>query len=162
MDSQAHVLLQAQRRLVHKSPANQRSCLACSTESRHSVYKRTVWFAPRRGQASRRDYTSAMARWPLLGLGRYGSRHVGTFLCRRQRPDHRQRSAGGRWEESLEVCRYACISSICANSHWDTGPYQWSWTLILVRTGKASLDNRKRSLRVFLSFSAHLHSHTKV
>ena len=71
--------MQAQRRSFHTSPANQRSCLACPTQSRHSVYQRTVRFAIRRGQASRRTYTSAMAGWPLLGLGRYYSRHVGTF-----------------------------------------------------------------------------------
>ena len=45
--------MQAQRRSFHTSPANQRSCLACFTQSRHSVYQRTVRFAPRRGQASR-------------------------------------------------------------------------------------------------------------
>ena len=36
------------------------------------------------------------------------------------------------------------------------------WTLFLVRTGKASLDNLRRSQRVFLSLPAPLHSHTKV
>ena len=46
--------MQAKRRSFYTSPANQRSCLACHTQSRHSVYQRTVRFAPRRGQASRR------------------------------------------------------------------------------------------------------------
>ena len=112
--------MQAQRRSFHTSPANQRSCLACPTQSRHSVCQRTVRFASQGGQASRRAYTSAMAGWPLLGLGHYCGRHVGTFLCRRQRPGHRQRCAGGGWEKSLEVCRSVGILSICANSHWDT------------------------------------------
>ena len=133
-----------ERRSFHTSPANQRSCLACHTQSRHSVCQRTVRCAPRRGQASWRAYTSAIAGWPLLGLGRHCGRHVGTFLCRCQRTCHRQRCAGG-WEKSLEVCRSVGISSICTNSHWDTQPYQRSWTLFLVRTGKASLDNLRRS-----------------
>ena len=100
----------AQRRSFHTSPANQRYCLACPTQSRHSVYQGTVRFAPMRPQASRRAYTSAMAGWPLLGLRRYCRRHVGTFLCRRQRLGHRQRSAAQaiaeRKSRSMSVCLY--------------------------------------------------------
>ena len=33
--------------------ANQGSSLVRPTQSRHSVYKRTIWFAPWRGQAPR-------------------------------------------------------------------------------------------------------------
>ena len=99
--------MQAQRRSFHTSPANQRSCLACSTLSRHSICKGTVRFAPKRRQESRRAYTSAMAGWPLLGLGRHCSRHVGTFLCRRQRPGHRQRRRPLRGKpRSMPVCRH--------------------------------------------------------
>ena len=64
--------------------ANQGSSLVRPTQSRHSLYKRTIWFAPWRGQAPRWAYTNAMAGWPLFGL-----------RCHRQHPDHRQRSAGG-------------------------------------------------------------------
>ena len=45
-----------------------------------------------------------MAGWPLLGLERYCSRHVGTFLCCSQRPGHRQRSAAAA---ERKVLKYA-------------------------------------------------------
>ena len=41
------VLMQAQRRSFHTSPANERSCPAFRTQSRHSVYQRTVRFTSR-------------------------------------------------------------------------------------------------------------------
>ena len=62
----------------------------------------------RRGQAFRRAYTSAMAGWPLLGLGRHCGRHVGIFLCRCQRPGHRQRCSGGA---EGKVSKYAGLQA---------------------------------------------------
>ena len=151
--------MQAQRRSIHTSPANQRSCLACPTQSRHSVYQRTVRFAPQKGQR-----LDGLTLVPWQGCLAWDATVVDTLAPSYVAVSDQVTGSAAQAAAERNVLKHAGVpaSHLFVPIAIETlGPNNEAGHSFLSELGRR-LSTISDDPRVFLSFSAHLHSHTKV